>query len=230
VSSSAKPANGTKALEKGGFWIEGKLESPAEGLTGPLVIGPDWLLEMIRTRDRTIGFYWARFAIINNFPLSELLEGQFVGTSMPGDPPASWLVTSMMFDLGAAPLATTPEALIQLVQQPRPHVTMETVTGISPLSRKAKDLIATNYRNDIAISVIARKLGISHEHLTRQFKRDFGVTPIGYRQRLRVTEAMGKLSKGESILDIGYDVGFNDTKRFYDDFRKVTGTSPGKCR
>jgi AraC-like DNA-binding protein len=41
---------------------------------------------------------------------------------------------------------------------------------------------------------------------------------------------MGRLSQGEKILDVGYEVGFNDTTRFYEDFRKVTGTSPGKCR
>ena len=95
---------------------------------------------------------------------------------------------------------------------------------------KAKSLIASNYRADIAVADIADQLGVSHAHLTRQFKRDYGLTPVGYRHRLRVTEAMGRLSQGEKILDVGYEVGFNDTTRFYEDFRKVTGTSPGKCR
>jgi AraC family transcriptional regulator of adaptative response/methylated-DNA-[protein]-cysteine methyltransferase len=74
------------------------------------------------------------------------------------------------------------------------------------------------------------KLGVSHAHLTRQFKRDYGLTPIDYCHRLRVSDAMGHLSQGGKILDVGYDVGFNDATRFYADFRKVTGTSPGKCR
>jgi AraC-like DNA-binding protein len=176
-----------------------------------------------------LGLFWARFAIVTEIPNVGSLEGEFVGTSLPGDPPAAWLVTSMMFDLGNAPLAASPEELIALVQEPRPYIAME-VHGASPLTQKAKKMIAANYRTDIAISDLARKLGVSHAHLSRQFKRDFGVTPIGYRHRLRVSEAMSRLSKGEAILDVGYEVGFNDTTRFYNDFRKVTGTSPGKCR
>ena len=86
------------------------------------------------------------------------------------------------------------------------------------------------YRSDLRIADIAHELGVSHAHLTRQFKRDFGLTPIDYLHHVRVSEAMGKLSLGEAAIDIGYDVGFNDTTRFYKDFKKVTGTSPGKCR
>jgi AraC-like DNA-binding protein len=131
----------------------------------------------------------------------------------------------MMFDLGNAPLAASPEELIALVQEPRPYIAME-VHGASPLTQKAKEMIAANYRTDIAISDLARKLGVSHAHLSRQFKRDFGVTPIGYRHRLACERSDEPAFEGEAILDVGYEVGFNDTTRFYNDFRKVTGTSP----
>jgi methylphosphotriester-DNA--protein-cysteine methyltransferase len=47
---------------------------------------------------------------------------------------------------------------------------------------------------------------------------------------LRVSEAMGRLCRGEDILEAGYDSGFNDTTRFSSAFRRLTGTSPGKCR
>jgi len=215
--------------ENGGSWIEGKLDAPPQDLTGPLVFGPDWLLEMVQTGDRTLGFYWAPFAIIYELPeLTGPLRGQFVGFSFPGRPPADWLTTSMMFDFGTAGLARSPTELLALIRTPLPYVPLER-TG-SPLSQKARNIIASTYRSESPISEVARKLRVSHAHLTRQFKRDFGLTPVDYRHRLRVSEAMGKLSQGEKILDIAYDVGFNDANRFYKDFRKVTGTSPGKCR
>jgi methylphosphotriester-DNA--protein-cysteine methyltransferase len=157
-------------------------------------------------------------------------NSRFVGFSAPGRPPADWLTLSMMFNLGDLPLARTPEEFAAFLQQPLPFVRLEEKTPVSPLSRRAKRLIASSYRTEAAIAEIADQLGVSHAHLTRQFKRDYGLTPIDYRHRLRVSDAMGKLSQGEKILDIGYDVGFNDTTRFYEDFRKVTGTSPGKCR
>jgi len=136
----------------------------------------------------------------------------------------------MMFDLGTAPLARTPEEFIALIAELRPYVSLEGTAAASPLSQKAKRFIADNFRNDMLIGDVAGALRVSHEHLTRQFKRDFGLTPVAYQHRLRVSEAISRLSRGEGILEIGYDVGFNDTARFYSAFRRVTGTSPGKCR
>ena len=214
------------------IWIEGKVEGPPKGLSGPLVMGGDWLVEMVRSVSRrsTIGFYWAPFAIVHEIPnVQDIWNSPFVGFSASGKPPADWLAVSMTFDLGDIPLPRTPQELAALLKKPLPFVALER-QPTSPLSRNAKGLIASNYRADVAIAKIAVKLGVSHAHLSRQFKRDYGITPIDYRHRLRVSEAMSRLSRGDEILDVGYDVGFNDTKRFYEDFRKVTGTSPGKCR
>jgi len=232
MTSTVEPTQGNRTLRNGGMWIEGTLAGPPEGASGPLVFGADWLLEMLLSTDgHTLGFFWAPFAIIHEFPkLEGIFGGRFVGFSLPGEPPASWLTTSMVFDLGHVPLAATPEEFIALVKQPRPYTSLERTAPVSPVSQKAKELIASNYRSDVSISDIARQLHVSHAHLARQFKRDFGITPLNYLHHLRVSEAMGRLSKGEPPLEVGYDVGFNDTSRFYSDFLKVTGTSPGKCR
>ena len=213
-------------------WIEGKVEGPPEGISGPLVMGGDWLVEMLRNESRrsTIGFYWAPFAIVHEIPnVHYMWNSQFVGFSASGTPPANWLNVSMTFELGDVPLARSPQEFAALLKKPLPFIPLEG-SSVAILSRNAKSLIASSYRADVAIAEIADKLGVSHAHLTRQFKRDYGITPIDYRHRLRVSDAMGRLSRGAEILDVGYDVGFNDTKRFYEDFRKVTGTSPGKCR
>jgi AraC-like DNA-binding protein len=214
------------------IWIQGKVGAPPEELSGPLVTGGNWLVEMLRNESRrsTIGFYWAPFAIVHKIPnLDVMWNSRFVGFSAPGKPPAEWLTVSMTFDLGDVPLARSPQEFAALLKKPLPFVLLEG-EPVSPLSRKAKGLIASNYRANVAIAEIAIRLGVSHGHLTRQFKHDYGLTPIDYRHRLRVSDAMGRLSQGDDILDVGYEVGFNDTKRFYEDFRKVTGTSPGKCR
>jgi len=218
-------------LENGALWIEGQLGRLPEGISGPLVIGSDWLLEMIRNESgQTYGFFWAPFAIILDFPqLDGMLTARFVGFSAPCRPPAHWLTTSMMFDLGNTALARTPQELLAVIAEPRPYISIERAVA-SPLSQKAKHLIAANFRTAFLISDVAGALGVSHAHLTRQFKRDFELTPVGYQHRLRVSEAMSRLSRGDGILETGYDVGFNDTARFYSAFRKVTGTSPGKCR
>ena len=135
----------------------------------------------------------------------------------------------MMFDLETVALARTPQEFIELISEPRPYLPLEN-TAASPLSQKAKGLIATTFTTSILMREVARALGVSHAHLTRQFKADFGLSPLDYQHRLRVTEAVSRLSRGEGILDTGYDVGFADTGRFYKNFRKITGTSPGRCK
>jgi AraC-like DNA-binding protein len=232
MSAASEPRQTTRVLENGGFWIEGEFGAPPPGVTGPLVMGPDWLLEMLRPQDGecSYGFFWSPFAIVRDFPIVNVPKGQFVGFSLPTPPPASWLTTSMVFNLGTAALVRTPDEFIAMLGTPLPYVPMEPASRVSALSEKAKRFIASRYRANVGIHDVARALGVSHAHLTRGFKRDFGLTPVSYRHRLRVSEAMGRLSQGERIVDVGYEVGFNDTTRFYKDFRKVTGTSPGKCR
>ena len=221
----------TIPLENGGIWIEGTLARPPEGTTGPMVIGRDWLLEMVRARGGPArAFFWAPFAIVSEIPhLDSILHGRFVGFSIPSRPPCGWLTTSMTFDLGTSALARTPQELVALVREPRPFQELENPSP-SHLSHDAKRLIAATFTTVTRMSDVAERLGVSHAHFTRQFKADFGLTPVDYRHRLRVSEAMNRLSRGEKILQTGYDAGFRDTGRFYKNFRKVTGTSPGRCR
>ena len=83
MTTTAEPTQTVRPLQNGGVWIEGRLTLPPEGLTGPLVMGQGWLLEMIRTESgHTRGFFWAPFAIIRDFPeLDDLLNVGFADTS-----------------------------------------------------------------------------------------------------------------------------------------------------
>jgi AraC-like DNA-binding protein len=213
-------------------WIRDRFPNSAE-FSGLLVMPSGWMLEMVRFEDsRTFGLFLGAFGVVHfNTPeFKSGLNAEFVGYSRPGPPPADWLKFSMIFAMGAIPLAETPEELVALVEKPRPYTVLEMGLHASPLSRKVKLRIAETFSYGLSISEIACELGVSHAHLARQFRRDFGLTPVSYRNHLRINEAIERLSNGEQILDIGYEVGFNDTGRFYKDFRKVTGTSPGKCR
>jgi AraC-like DNA-binding protein len=222
-------------LKGGGAWIHGEMTMPDPAPSGPMVIGAGWMLEMVRFEDRsqTIGLFLAAFSI-TNFDIPEFAPGRhaaFVGFTSPGKPPAEWLQSSMLFDLGNIPLAKTPEALVALFHKPLAHRSLDPTPNASLLSKRIKRRIAETYRdNNIPIAQIAKDLGVSHAHATRQFKRDFGFTPISYRHQLRVSDATGRLMGGEDILDVGEDVGFNDTSRFYKSFRKITGSTPGKCK
>lgn len=227
----------SEPLSGGAVWISGELELPPAGVSGPpgpLVMGADWMLEMVRfdRGRRTVGLFYAPFGLVNLDLPEFAVPGRcdFVGFSAPGNPPARWLQTSMAVDMGKVPLAVSPEELVRHFARPLSYKTLEASPEASALSLAAKRRISATYRDDIPIAEIAAGLHVSHAHLTRQFKRDFGFTPINYRHRLRVSDATARLSRGDKILDVGNDVGFNDTSRFYHGFRKITGVPPGKCR
>ncbi|MGH9908785.1 MAG: helix-turn-helix domain-containing protein, partial [Pyrinomonadaceae bacterium] len=61
-------------------------------------------------------------------------------------------------------------------------------------------------------------------------KRDFEMSPNAYLRQLRVADVPLLLARGEEIVNVSLDVGYNDLSRFYKQFRKTTKTSPGVCR
>jgi AraC-like DNA-binding protein len=225
-----------QTLPGGGAWLNGEMDLPAVGVSesGPIVMGADWMLEIVRFHKErcSVGLFYAPFGIVN-LDLPQFAgpgKCSFVGWSAPGNPPADWLKTSMAVDLGKTPLPGSSSELVRLFARPISYRTLEVGSDASPLSRAAKRRIAETYRDDIPIAQIAAELKVSHAHLSRQFKRDFGFSLLNYRHRLRVSEATSRLYRGDKILDVGENVGFNDTSRFYQGFRKITGVPPGKCR
>jgi AraC-like DNA-binding protein len=100
----------------------------------------------------------------------------------------------------------------------------------SLLSLKAKRIIDENYLVYPSISRIAARLDVRVEHLSRQFKKDFKMSPSSYLRQLRVADAPLRLAQGEEIINVSQEVGYNDLSRFYKQFRQTTETSPGACK
>ena len=91
-------------------------------------------------------------------------------------------------------------------------------------------LLGSNYLVHPSIARIAARLNVTHAHLSRQFKRDFGMSPSAYLHQLRLADAPLRLARGEEIVNVSMEVGYNVLSRFYKQFRKNTSTSPGACQ
>jgi len=88
--------------------------------------------------------------------------------------------------------------------------------------------IKENFSQDITLSTVAKAHFVSQEHLSRTFKKETG---FGFNEyltivRLRYAEERLKKREGESISQIAYDSGFNDSNYFSDKFKKFYGVSP----
>jgi AraC-like DNA-binding protein len=87
-------------------------------------------------------------------------------------------------------------------------------------------------RNDHAgIQELLKSSGFSYPHLCRLFRATFGLTPVAYRNALRLERAKALLANSRlSIAEIAYEAGFKDPSYFTRQFRRQNKISPREAR
>jgi AraC-like DNA-binding protein len=73
-------------------------------------------------------------------------------------------------------------------------------------------------------------LDISHGHLTRTFKNNFGTPPSEFRSEVRFRKALGAVLSPASLSDAAHMSGYADQAHMTRDFRRRAGVSPGALR
>jgi PAS domain S-box-containing protein len=82
-----------------------------------------------------------------------------------------------------------------------------------------------------AVSVLARRAGLSSRQLQRRFLELFGVGVKEFVMRARVQAAADALRDGTaSVAEVALESGFYDQSSFTRQFRKRTGTTPARYR
>jgi AraC-like DNA-binding protein len=229
-------------LPDGGYAISAEIDIPSEG-TSDFMFARGWLLEIVeltggeyhfisdrkpvRPRGKRFGVFYPPFTFVRAY--SREMRGATVGIG--SERAYDRLPTSpMLFETDHRGEIKSVETALDILACCRNQQLISVNTDPSQVSSKTKRLIDENYLIYPSIARIANRLKISHEHLSRQFKKDFGLSPSAYLHKLRVAEATFRLSLGEEIIEIAHDVGYNDLSRFYKQFRKTTRTSPAACR
>lgn len=231
-----------KVLGDGGYSIRDGLEIDGEGAS-VFVFGRGWLLEVVdiesgdyyflsdgkkvRPAGRHFGVFYPPFSMVR--PAVRSVRGKVVGVGSVR-PPVGLPDHPVLFETDRRDEFTDVAEAADVFASARGVSSIEMNTQPSTLSIRCKNLIDENYLAEPGIARIAARLGVSHEHMTRQFRRDFGMAPSAYLHQLRVAEATFRLSLGEEIIDISGEVGYNDLSRFYKQFKKKTATSPAQCR
>jgi signal transduction histidine kinase/AraC-like DNA-binding protein len=101
----------------------------------------------------------------------------------------------------------------------------------SSLVKQAVAYFQANYHQSITREDIARAIGVNKDYLSRIFSQELGISPWDFLTRYRVNRAMELLrSSGDSITEIGFKVGFNDSAYFSRVFQKQVGCSPRDYR
>jgi AraC-like DNA-binding protein len=233
----------TEFLPDGAYLFEDKLEVKGE-LTTTVITCAAWLLELyemeagelsfirgeehVRPRTKGFGVFYPPFTISQ--PSFKNLQGRLVGVAATAPLPAELTGVPVVFETSFRELPSGAQQVIEMVRSCKSRQAIELNPKPSLLSLKAKNLIDANYLVYPSIARIAARLKVTHEHLSRQFKRDFRLSPSNYLRLLRMADAPLRLARGEAIINVSQDVGYNDLSRFYKQFRKTTNVSPGACQ
>lgn len=97
--------------------------------------------------------------------------------------------------------------------------------------RTIVEFINANYTDQLTLTDIGKRFGISSNYLSKIFKQETGENFTRYLNNLRIAKACEYLISGEiKIVRIAETVGYNDIQYFHRVFKKITGMTPVEYR
>ncbi len=93
--------------------------------------------------------------------------------------------------------------------------------------RRVDAAVARIVNGNMRIDELAREIGISRQHLARQFLHHVGVSPKTFARVMRFRRLTDSLStSGVDWADVAAEHGFYDQSHLIADFRELAGTTP----
>ena len=95
----------------------------------------------------------------------------------------------------------------------------------------AVELMANHCRDPLTVDEIARRVGVSEDHLIRVFRQAFGLPAATYYVRLRIAVACRLLSDTDQKMDdVARRVGYSGAANLSRAFKEVMGIRPSEYR
>lgn len=108
---------------------------------------------------------------------------------------------------------------------------LEGQQGRSPMVRRARRMMEEYYSQGITMEEVARKLAVTPEYLSRQYKKETGSSFTEEIRRLRVDKVKTLLvGTGLTLARIAAMTGFSDSKYMSRVFREEVGILPAEYR
>jgi AraC-like DNA-binding protein len=99
------------------------------------------------------------------------------------------------------------------------------------LLRRVRDRIDREYAQPLDVEALARGVGMSAGHLSREFRAAYGEPPYSYLMTRRIERAMTLLRRGDlSVTEVCFMVGCSSLGTFSTRFTELVGVSPSTYR
>jgi AraC-like DNA-binding protein len=99
------------------------------------------------------------------------------------------------------------------------------------LLRRVRDRMDRDYVLPLDVEALARGVGMSSGHLSRQFRKAYGESPYSYLMTRRIERAMALLRRGDvSVTDACFAVGCSSLGTFSTRFTELVGMPPSVYR
>jgi AraC-like DNA-binding protein len=99
------------------------------------------------------------------------------------------------------------------------------------LLRRVRDRMDREYAQPLDVEALARGVGMSAGHLSREFKRAYGESPYSYLMTRRIERAMALLRRGDlSVTEVCFEVGCSSLGTFSTRFTELVGVPPSRYR
>jgi len=110
-------------------------------------------------------------------------------------------------------------------------IPLETESEKNQFSKDILGYIEKNYNKKITAKELAEKCFYNPSYFSRIFKEFTGKTMLEYIQELRIKNSCVLLeSSNKTIDEISAEVGYNNSTRFYEIFKRTMGMTPQKYR
>jgi AraC-like DNA-binding protein len=122
------------------------------------------------------------------------------------------------------------DLLLRLAALPKANVP-RSASGLPFAVQTAVAIIENELATELRAATLARRVAVSHNHLTRMFQRAFGCGIAAYIRRRRAAKALPLLERSNlPIKSIAREIGLPDLSQFNKFARRVWGAGPSDVR